>query len=311
MQLRVGTKRIYRGSDWASWSNKLRQPARLFPLLIFPHFFLVFFVRMLEDFQSSCSRSKKKKEKNRNEESSRVGKERERRSVLPIVTKDKERIKEEKRKSESKREWSTRAHARPSNDSTSFFLTLVLNCACIHVSPWTVARWSLFNRVTRMSRDAAQSNLCLPRVTWFTALDRIWFDVREQGGWKLVIRNSLFLSFQSIFQPILFAVSNIFFSVEENGGKERKKSVGSFSNEENGWRCAISIGERARWRSDGGSTNFANLSDPGFRIHVAGAMHSSIGYELSDAGWVVYPRGLAFPLMEVRVGQQTRSDNAG
>lgn len=98
MQLRVGTKRIYRGSDWASWSNKLRQPARLFPLLIFPHFFLVFFVRMLEDFQSSCSRSKKKKEKNRNEESSRVGKERERRSVLPIVTKDKEGIKEEGRK---------------------------------------------------------------------------------------------------------------------------------------------------------------------------------------------------------------------
>lgn len=38
-----------------------------------------------------------------------------------------------------------------------------------------------------------------------------------------MIRNSLFLSFQSIFQPILFAVSNIFFSVEENGGKERKK----------------------------------------------------------------------------------------
>ena len=64
----------------------------------------------------------------------------ERRGLLPIAKEDKKRKESEPRECERERERGDvpRAHARPSNDSTSFFATLVLNCA--YVFTWVRER---------------------------------------------------------------------------------------------------------------------------------------------------------------------------
>lgn len=130
MQLRVGTKRIYRGrgSDWRHGLISFDggadfPPSRVpsSPLLIFPH--LSFVQRFLNSLEG------KKKGKNCRQKIEID----ERRGLLPIAKEDKKRKESEPRECERERERGDvpRAHARPSNDSTSFFATLVLNCAYV------------------------------------------------------------------------------------------------------------------------------------------------------------------------------------
>lgn len=130
MQLRVGTKRIYRGrgSDWRHGLISFDggadfPPSRVpsSPPLIFPH--LSFVQRFLNSLEG------KKKGKNCRQKIE-IDK---RRGLLPIAKEDKKRKESEPRECERERERGDvpRAHARPSNDSTSFFATLVLNCAYV------------------------------------------------------------------------------------------------------------------------------------------------------------------------------------
>lgn len=136
MQLRVGTKRIYRGrgSDWRHGLISFDggadfPPSRVpsSPPLIFPH--LSFVQRFLNSLEG------KKKGKNCRQRIDEIDERRgrRRRGLLPIAKEDKKRKESEPRECERERERGDvlRAHARPSNDSTSFFATLVLNCAYV------------------------------------------------------------------------------------------------------------------------------------------------------------------------------------